>query len=101
MAVMRARITIALVLMACATGAGADEKSDATRLAISGLHWADSNDWIHNPPGWLREIEESRRLRAPMPVVHLWRSQRMQTLLCLGVNRRGLPGLYIARTLPY
>ena len=67
---------------------------DAAAQALRGLHWMDSNDWIHNPPQWLREAEESRRLRAPLPVVHLWRSQQTQTLFALGVSRRGLPGLY-------
>jgi hypothetical protein len=61
----------------------------------------DSSDWIRNPPQWLRDIKESRRRRAPVPVLHLWRSQQMQTLVALGVNRRGQPGLYIARNLPY
>jgi hypothetical protein len=100
----------ALVLMAFATratAAGTDcapnahACGDSARLAISELPWADSSDWIHNPPSWLRDIVDSRRRRAPVPVVHLWRSQQTQTLLSLGVNRRGLPGLYISRLLPY
>jgi hypothetical protein len=68
---------------------------------MSGLQWVDSSDWLHNPPAWLREVVESRRRRAPLPLLHLWRSQSTQTLLALGVNRRGLPGLYFARQLPY
>lgn len=80
---------------------GAVERETPVARSISSLPWVDSNDWIRNPPQWVRDIRESRRLRAPMPVVHLWRSQQMQTLLSLGVSRAGRPGLYIARNLPY
>lgn len=104
---------MALTLMVCTIGAtvargagaecapGARACADAARLAISELPWTDASDWIHNPPAWVRDIVDSRRRRAPVPVVHLWRSQQTQTLLSLGVNRRGLPGLYISRLLPY
>lgn len=68
---------------------------------MTGLAWVDSSDWIHNPPAWLREVQDSRRRRAPVPLLHLWRSQGAQTSIALGVNRRGLPGVYFARKLPY
>jgi hypothetical protein len=86
---------------ASVAGQDATERETPVARSINELPWADSNDWIRNPPEWLREIKESRRRKAPVPVVHLWRSQRTQTLLALGVNHRGQPGLYIARKLPY
>jgi len=116
------RIMFAVVLMACAAGAnqvrasndippeigaasvagrGVTERESAIARSISELPWVDSDDWIRNPPQWLSDIKESRRRRAPVPLLHLWRSQQMQTLVALGVNRRGQPGLYIARNLPY
>jgi hypothetical protein len=48
----------------------------------------------------MRDIKENRRRGAPVPLVDLWRSQRTQTLIGLGVSHRGLPGLYIVRRLP-
>jgi len=86
---------------ASVAGQGAIERESPVARSISELPWTDSSDWIRNPPEWLREIKESRRRRAPVPVVHLWRSQRTQTLVALGVNHRGQPGLFIARKLPY
>jgi hypothetical protein len=80
---------------------GVTERESPVARSISELPWVDSSDWIRNPPEWLRDIKESRRRRAPVPVVHLWRSQRTQTLVALGVNHRGQPGLFIARKLPY
>jgi hypothetical protein len=86
---------------ASVVGQGATERGSPVARSISEVPWVDSNDWIHNPPEWLREIKESRRRRAPVPLVHLWRSQRTQTLVALGVSHRGQPGLFIARKLPY
>jgi hypothetical protein len=120
MPVARSTIAIALMLLATATAARAEcafsvhasgvasacirtllqPSNDRRWQTMSGLQWVDSSDWIRNPPAWLREVEESRRRRAPLPLLHLWRSQGSQTLLALGLNRR-LPGLYFARKLPY
>lgn len=86
---------------ASVAGQGVTERESPVARSISELPWVDSNDWIRNPPEWLREIKESRRRRAPVPLVQLWRSQQTQTLVALGVNQRGQPGLYIARKLPY
>lgn len=90
-------------VLGAASVAGQSDTARESPVArsISELPWVDSSDWIRNPPQWLRDIKESRRRRAPVPVLHLWRSQQMQTLVALGVNRRGQPGLYIARNLPY
>jgi hypothetical protein len=86
---------------ASVAGQGATERESPVAQSMSELPWADSRDWIHNPPEWLREIKENRGLRTPVPVVHLWRSPQTQTLVALGVNHRGQPGLYISRKLPY
>jgi hypothetical protein len=86
---------------ASVVGQGATERESPVARSISELPWVDSNDWIRNPPEWLREIKESRRRRAPVPIVHLWRSQRTQTLVALGVSHRGQPGVFVARKLPY
>jgi hypothetical protein len=64
------------------------------------LPWAESRDWIHNPPEWLRDIKDHRH-GAPVPLLHLWQSEQTQTLIALGVNHRGQPGLFISRKLPY
>jgi hypothetical protein len=79
----------------------ATERESPVARSITELPWVDSSDWVRNPPEWLREIKESRRRRAPVPLLHLWRSQETQTLVALGVSHRGQPGLFIARKLPY
>jgi hypothetical protein len=93
--------TARVLSAASVTGQSATERESPVARSISELPWADSRDWIRNPPEWLRDIKESRRRRAPVPVVHLWRSQETQTLVALGVNHGGQPGLFIARKLPY
>jgi hypothetical protein len=80
---------------------GAGERESPVARSISGLEWADSHDWIHNPPEWVREIKDSRARRAPVPLLHLWRSQQSPTLIALGVNHSGKPGVFITRKLPY
>jgi hypothetical protein len=80
---------------------GATERESLVARSLSELPWADSNNWIRSPPEWLQEIKDSRRRRAPVPVVHLWQSQQTQTLVALGVSHRGQPGLFISRKLPY
>src|ERR1700722_1898851 len=79
----------------------AGEHESAVARSMSELRWTDSSDWIRNPPPWLHEIKDSRRRRAPVPVVHLWQSQQTQTLIALGVSHRGQPGVFISRKLPY
>jgi hypothetical protein len=86
---------------ATVAGQGAGEPASAVARSMSELRWADSSDWIRNPPPWLQEIKDSRRLRAPVPVVHLWQSQQTQTLIALGISHRGQPGVFISRKLPY
>jgi hypothetical protein len=69
--------------------------------SMSELPWAESRDWIHNPPEWLRELKDDHHRGAPLPLLHLWQSQQSQTQLSLGVNHRGQPGLFISRKLPF
>jgi len=87
-----------------AAGGLADPRATAAESqvarSITELPWADSHNWIQNPPEWVRDIKESRRRGAPVPLLHLWHSQETQTLLAVGVSRRGIPGLYISRKLP-
>lgn len=80
---------------------GAIEHGSAVARSMSELRWVDSSDWIRNPPPWLQDIKDSRRLRAPVPVLHLWQSQQTHTLIALGVSHRGQPGVFISRKLPY
>jgi hypothetical protein len=82
-------------------GQGTSEHESPVARSMDGLPWVDSRDWIHNPPEWIRDIKDSRARRAPVPLLHLWRSQQTQTLLALGVSHTGKPGLFIARNLPY
>jgi len=86
---------------ASVAGQGSSERESPVTRSMDGLPWVDSHDWIHNPPEWVRDIKESRARRAPVPLVHLWRSQETQTLLALGVSHTGKPGLFITRKLPY
>jgi hypothetical protein len=86
---------------ASVAGQGDSGHDSAVARSMSELRWADSSDWIRNPPPWLQEIKDSRRRRAPVPVVHLWQSQQTQTLIALGVSHRGQPGVFISRKLPY
>jgi hypothetical protein len=86
---------------ASVAGQGSSEHESPVTRSMDGLPWVDSHDWIHNPPEWVRDIKDSRARRAPVPLLHLWRSQETQTLLALGVSHTGKPGLFIARKLPY
>jgi hypothetical protein len=86
---------------ASVAGQGATESESPVARSMSKMPWVNSSDWIRNPPEWVQDIKDSRRRRAPMPVVHLWQSQQAQTLLALGVSHRGQPGLFISRKLPY
>jgi hypothetical protein len=86
---------------ASVVGQGATEHESAVARSMSELPWADSSNWIRNPPEWLQDIKDSRSRRAPVPVVHLWQSQQTKTLIALGVSHRGQPGLFISRKLPY
>ena len=80
---------------------GGTERDSTVARSINELPWADSHDWIRNPPEWVRDIKDSRARRAPVPLLHLWRSQERQTLVALGVSHSGKPGVFIARKLPY
>lgn len=67
--------------------------------SLSGVRWADSRDWIHNPPEWLKAARNYRR--QGMPIIHLLQSQDKNTLLALGVSNHGKPGLYLTQKLPF
>jgi hypothetical protein len=86
---------------ASVAGQGSAEHESPVARSMSELPWTNSADWVRNPPPWLQDIKDSRRLRAPVPVVHLWQSQQTETLVALGVSHRGQPGLFISRKLPY
>ena len=86
---------------ASVVGQGAAEHDSPVAQSMSEMPWAESRNWIRNPPEWLQDIKDSRRRRAPVPVVHLWQSQQTQTVVALGVSHRGQPGLFISRKLPY
>jgi hypothetical protein len=86
---------------ASVVGQGAAGHDSPVAQSMSEMPWAESRNWIRNPPEWLQDIKDSRRRRAPVPVVHLWQSQQTQTVVALGVSHRGQPGLFISRKLPY
>jgi hypothetical protein len=67
--------------------------------SLSGVHWADSRDWIHNPPEWLQAAKNYKR--QGMPILHLLQSQDKSTSLALGVSNHGKPGLYLTQKLPF
>jgi hypothetical protein len=69
--------------------------------SISQVQWADSHDWIHNPPAWIREAAENAHSykKRGMPIVHLWDSSH--AVLAIGVNSHGNPGLYFTQKLPF
>jgi hypothetical protein len=72
-------------------------------LSISEVHWADSHDWIHNPPQWIRDAADNAKTykKRGMPILHLWDSQSRQTVIAIGVNPHGNPGLYFSQKLPF
>jgi hypothetical protein len=47
-------------------------------------------------PEWVRTVRSYRR--AGLPLVHLWEST--DALVAIGVNRHGVPGIYLTRKLP-
>jgi len=61
--------------------------------SLSELHWADSHDWINNPPEWVKAARNYKR--QGMPIIHLMQSK--DTLVALGVSNHGKPGLYFTR----
>jgi hypothetical protein len=75
------------------------ELETPVQQSLSGVHWADSHDWVHNPPEWLKAAKNYRR--QGMPILHLMQSQDKSTLLALGISNHGKPGLYLTRKLPY
>lgn len=81
-------------------GRSAELDSPVAR-SISQLQWADSHDWIHNPPAWMREAvnDAHNYKKRGMPIVHLWDSPR--GALAIGVNSHGTPGLYFSQRLPF
>jgi hypothetical protein len=81
-------------------GRSAELDSPVAR-SISQLQWADSNDWIHNPPAWMREAvnDAHNYKKRGMPIVHLWASPH--GVLAIGVNSHGTPGLYFSQRLPF
>ncbi len=76
--------------------AGANESSPSSR-SLDAVPWADSRDWIHNPPQILKDIRNYRR--QGVPIIRLVNSA--QTVVAFGVSNRGKPGLYFIRKLPF
>jgi hypothetical protein len=64
---------------------------------LNELHWADSHDWIHNPPEWAKAVKNYRK--QGVPIIHLMQSK--ETTIALGVSNHGKPGLYFTRKLPF
>jgi hypothetical protein len=75
------------------------ELETPVQRSLSDVHWADSRDWINNPPEWVKAARNYKR--QGMPIVHLLQSQDKSTLVALGVSNHGKPGLYFMRKLPY
>jgi hypothetical protein len=75
------------------------EMETPVQRSLSNVHWADSRDWINNPPEWIKAARNYRR--QGMPLVHLLQSQNKSSLLALGVSNRGKPGLYFTQKLPF
>ncbi len=76
--------------------AGATESSPSNRT-LDTVPWADSRDWIHNPPQILKDIRNYRR--QGVPIIRLVNSA--QTVVAFGVSNHGKPGLYFTRKLPF
>jgi hypothetical protein len=75
------------------------ELETPVQRSLSDVHWADSRDWIHNPPEWVKAARNYKR--QGMPIVHLLQSQDKSRLLALGVSNHGKPGLYYTQKLPF
>jgi len=75
------------------------ELETPVQRSLSDVRWADSRDWINNPPEWVKAARNYKR--QGMPIVHLLQSQDKSTLLALGVSNHGKPGLYFTRKLPF
>lgn len=67
------------------------------KVMLNELHWADSHDWIHNPPEWAKAVKNYRK--QGVPIIHLMQSK--ETTIALGVSNHGKPGLYFTRKLPF
>jgi hypothetical protein len=65
--------------------------------SLSEVRWADSHDWIHNPPEWVQQVKNYRK--QGMPIVHLMQSK--ETSIALGIGNHGKPGLYFTHKLPF
>jgi len=76
--------------------AGTSESSPLNR-SLDAVPWADSRDWIHNPPQILKELKNYRR--QGVPIIRLVNSA--QTVVAFGVSNHGKPGLYFTRKLPF
>jgi hypothetical protein len=77
--------------------ADSDEAQSPVSRSLSQLHFADSHDWIHNPPEILKEIRNYRH--QGVPIIHLVESR--ETMVAIGVSNHGKPGLYFTRNLPF
>ena len=87
---MAAALSAADVVSQHSKDAGLESSMSRT---LSELHWADSHDWINNPPEWVKAARNYRR--QGMPIIHLMQSK--DTLVALGVSNHGKPGLYFTR----
>jgi hypothetical protein len=71
--------------------------SSTPNRSLDAVPWADSRDWVHNPPQILRDIRNYRR--QGVPIIRLVNSA--QTVVAFGVSNHGKPGLYFFRKLPF
>jgi hypothetical protein len=83
-----------LTTMSATTAGRRDRENVATeigsrRVPAFDVHWGNS-------PEWVRTARTFRR--RGLPVVHLWESSN--ALLAIGLNRRGVPGIYFTQKLP-
>jgi len=69
------------------------ELDSTVARSLSELHFADSHDWINNPPEWVKAARNYKR--QGMPILHLVQSE--STSVALGLSNKGKPGLYFTR----
>jgi hypothetical protein len=73
------------------------EMASSVQRTLNDVPWADSHDWVHNPPELLKELKNYKH--QGMPIIHLVNSA--QTVVALGLSNHGKPGLYFTRKLPF
>jgi hypothetical protein len=73
------------------------ENETPVERSVNEVHWADSRDWVHNPPAWVNDVKNYKK--QGMPILHLMQSK--QTVIAVGISNHGKPGLYFTRKLPF